>query len=149
LKFLNAGGRICSGYRIVLFLQPFTEAVAQQVRASVCGTEGRGFETHQPPSHPTFSTESVGFFFMAFFVYILFSEAYDRYYIGQTSDLIARHRRHNAVQELSTRPYLPWTLVCSIEKPSRSEAVLLEQKIKNLNHLKLKQFISKYGNPTN
>ncbi len=28
------------------------EAVAQLVRASDCGSEGRGFETHQPPSHP-------------------------------------------------------------------------------------------------
>ncbi len=26
--------------------------VAQLVRASVCGTEGRGFETHLPPKKP-------------------------------------------------------------------------------------------------
>ena len=26
--------------------------VAQLVRASVCGTEGRGFETHLPPKGP-------------------------------------------------------------------------------------------------
>ena len=26
--------------------------VAQLVRASVCGTEGRGFETHLPPKSP-------------------------------------------------------------------------------------------------
>lgn len=26
-----------------------TESVAQLVRASVCGTEGRGFETHRSP----------------------------------------------------------------------------------------------------
>jgi hypothetical protein len=29
--------------------QFFTEDVAQLVRASVCGTEGRGFEPHLPP----------------------------------------------------------------------------------------------------
>ena len=27
-------------------------AVAQLVRASVCGAEGRGFEPHQPPIEP-------------------------------------------------------------------------------------------------
>ncbi len=33
-----------------LNLQPeYTEDVAQLVRASVCGTEGRGFEPHLPP----------------------------------------------------------------------------------------------------
>ena len=40
---------------IFLFLPPAdeksvrTEVVAQLVRASVCGTEGRGFETPHPP----------------------------------------------------------------------------------------------------
>ena len=34
----------------LLLLPYFTEGVAQLVRASVCGTEGRGFETHHPPS---------------------------------------------------------------------------------------------------
>ncbi|MDB5193471.1 MAG: hypothetical protein JWQ96_3034 [Segetibacter sp.] len=35
----------------LLFLQSKlkTEIVAQLVRASVCGTEGRGFETHRSP----------------------------------------------------------------------------------------------------
>jgi hypothetical protein len=32
------------------FALRFMEGVAQLVRASVCGTEGRGFETHHPPS---------------------------------------------------------------------------------------------------
>ncbi len=34
--------------------------VAQLVRASVCGTEGRGFETHLPPKSPD---KSPGFFY--------------------------------------------------------------------------------------
>ena len=33
-------------------------AVAQLVRASDCGSEGRGFETHQSPRHPALA----GFF---------------------------------------------------------------------------------------
>ncbi len=34
-------------------------AVAQLVRASDCGSEGRGFETHQSPGYPALA----GFFF--------------------------------------------------------------------------------------
>ena len=30
-------------------IQIYTVVVAQLVRASVCGTEGRGFESHHPP----------------------------------------------------------------------------------------------------
>lgn len=38
-------------HNIPYFCIPFkTESVAQLVRASVCGTEGRGFETHRSPS---------------------------------------------------------------------------------------------------
>lgn len=40
----------------IVFLQPKTESVAQLVRASVCGTEGRGFETPRSPSQPTGKT---------------------------------------------------------------------------------------------
>ncbi len=34
---------------IPIFALAKTVVVAQLVRASVCGTEGRGFESHQPP----------------------------------------------------------------------------------------------------
>ena len=34
---------------IFIFANQNTEDVAQLVRASVCGAEGRGFETHLPP----------------------------------------------------------------------------------------------------
>jgi hypothetical protein len=35
--------------KIVILLQPQMVDVAQQVRASDCGSEGRGFEPHLPP----------------------------------------------------------------------------------------------------
>ena len=38
---------------IFLQTQLKMEIVAQLVRASVCGTEGRGFETHRSPSLKT------------------------------------------------------------------------------------------------
>ena len=34
---------------------------------------------------------------------------------------------------------------CLIEKPPRSEAMIPERKLKNLNRIKLVQFIEKYG----
>ena len=36
-------------YLITFAVRNLTEAVAQLVRASDCGSEGRGFETLQPP----------------------------------------------------------------------------------------------------
>jgi len=82
---------------------------------------------------------------MAFYVYILYSSEFDRYYIGQTADVDDRLRRHNAGLEKSTKPYIPWTLVCAIEKPGRGEAMILERKIKNLSRERLQVFIEKYG----
>lgn len=80
-----------------------------------------------------------------FTVYILFSEKANRYYIGQTNNIAERLARHNSGYESATKPYIPWSLVCSISKPNRSEAVTLEKKLKNLNTEDLKKFIAKYG----
>lgn len=80
-----------------------------------------------------------------FFVYILYSEEHNRYYIGQTSDVTTRVKRHNSGLEKSTSPYKPWKLICSLEKKSRSEGMILERKLKNLNTEDLKKFIAKYS----
>jgi putative endonuclease len=53
---------------------------------------------------------------------------------------------HNSGFVKSTKPFLPWQIVGFIEKPSRSEAVILERKLKNLNTEDLKKFILKYFN---
>ena len=82
---------------------------------------------------------------MTFFVYILYSEKFDRFYIGQTQDFENRLKRHNSGTEKATAPYLPWILKCLIPKNSRAEAMALERKIKNLNRLKLNAFIKKYA----
>lgn len=42
--------------KFIVFLHPTMESVAQLVRASVCGTEGRGFETPRSPTQPTSET---------------------------------------------------------------------------------------------
>jgi putative endonuclease len=53
---------------------------------------------------------------MTYFVYIIYSENFDRFYIGQTNDFNQRIIRHNAGYENATKPYLPWKMVCLIEK---------------------------------
>ena len=79
-----------------------------------------------------------------YFVYINYSEQFDKYYIGQTENIESRLHLHNAGSVLSTKPYLPWINVLSIQKPSRSEAIILERKLKNLNRHRLISFIEKY-----
>jgi putative endonuclease len=81
---------------------------------------------------------------LMFYVYILISSVSSRYYIGQTSNVADRLQRHNSGYEKFTAPYAPWKLVLSLEKPTRSEAVILERKLKNLNTKDLELFIAKY-----
>ena len=82
---------------------------------------------------------------MPFYVYIIYAEQYNRFYIGQTEDIEQRIDRHNRGYEKATSPFIPWEIKCVIEKPSRSEAMLLERKLKNLNRQKLLSFVAKYG----
>ncbi len=64
------------------------------------------------------------------FVYILFSNKSSRYYIGQTTNIDERLKKHNQGNVQSTKFGLPWDLILQIEVSSRSEAVVLERKIK-------------------
>ncbi len=82
--------------------------------------------------------------FMCFYVYILYSETFKRYYIGQTQDLGERIHRHNNRMEKATSPYVPWTIVWFVEKATRGEAMILERKLKNLNRQRLLAFMEKY-----
>jgi len=87
---------------------------------------------------------SAFFICMDFFVYILQSEESGAFYKGATDNLARRLGEHNAGQVDSTRPYRPWNLVWYTSKPSRSEALVLERKLKNLSVLRTIDFIKKY-----
>ncbi|TVZ27915.1 putative endonuclease [Gillisia sp. Hel_I_86] len=63
-------------------------------------------------------------------VYILFSEKSSRYYVGQTIDIKERLKRHNSGRVNSTKYGMPWKIVLQMEVSNRSEAMLLESKIK-------------------
>ena len=64
------------------------------------------------------------------FVYIVYSEKRSRYYVGQTTDIDKRLKRHNLGIVPSTKSGTPWKLVLQIEVLSRSEAIALERRIK-------------------
>jgi|TARA_R110000737_G_scaffold182215_1_gene205636 putative endonuclease len=74
---------------------------------------------------------------MKFYVYILFSESIDKHYIGQTNNLENRLKRHNSGYEKFTKKGKPWIVKFSITLNSRSEAMRLEKKLKNLKSNKL------------
>ncbi|MGE8343611.1 MAG: GIY-YIG nuclease family protein [Flavobacterium sp.] len=65
-----------------------------------------------------------------FFVYILYSAKKEKFYIGQTNDMEDRLNRHNNGQSLSTKNGVPWKIIYTIQLDSRSEAMILETKIK-------------------
>jgi putative endonuclease len=54
-------------------------------------------------------------------------------------------KRHNEAREKYTAPYVPWVLIWSTVKSSRSEAIILERKLKNLSPKRLNSFIQKYS----
>ena len=82
---------------------------------------------------------------MNYYVYILYSEAHDKYYIGQTQDVIARLKRHNDGIETYSKKFAPWILIWQTAKSTRSEAVILETKLKNLSKERIQAFIRKYS----
>ena len=82
---------------------------------------------------------------MSYFVYILYSQSTDSFYKGQTADLADRLKRHNNKQEAATKNGAPWTLIWFTEKQTRSEALILEKKLKNLSRERTLQFIEKYS----
>ncbi len=81
-----------------------------------------------------------------FYVYILRSEKSGLYYKGQTSDLARRIKEHNRGEEKSTSRYVPWVLVWHTTVESRSEAVALEKKLKNITGAKrIEDFIKRHS----
>jgi len=67
---------------------------------------------------------------MNFKVYVLYSDSLKRYYAGYTKDLEERIQRHNSGRSKYTSRGIPWKLVKVFDCKSRSEAILLEKKIK-------------------
>ena len=67
---------------------------------------------------------------MLFYVYILQSQATNRYYVGQTIDIEERVAHHNANYSKSLKNRGPWILVYQEQHPTRSAAVPRERQLK-------------------
>ena len=65
-----------------------------------------------------------------FYVYIFFSESKNRYYVGQTNSISNRLERHNSGTQLATKYGVPWKIIIYFELETRSDAIIMEQKIK-------------------
>jgi putative endonuclease len=84
-------------------------------------------------------------FFMSMnYVYILYSPEKNSFYKGQTNDIHDRLNRHNSGFEKATFSGKPWILLWYTSKLNRSEAILLERKLKNLSIKRTLEFILKY-----
>ena len=79
-----------------------------------------------------------------FYTYILYSKSLNSFYKGETRDITDRLNRHNNGYEKATQSGVPWTLVWKVEKATKSEAKLLERKLKNLSVKRTIEFILKY-----
>jgi len=70
------------------------------------------------------------FYFVAYAVYILFSETTEKFYTGQTENLENRIVEHNRGETSSIKAGIPWGVVWSTEVSTRSDAMKLENRIK-------------------
>ena len=68
---------------------------------------------------------------MSYFVYIIRSSKDGRYYIGSTTDVVARVNFHNAGLQRSTKSRIPFILIYQEEFPDTAAALKREIQIKN------------------
>jgi putative endonuclease len=68
-----------------------------------------------------------------FYVYILYSEPFNKYYVGHTNDMQRRLLEHNELSLISyTSKYRPWKLMAQIEiSETRDIAMKVEKYIKS------------------
>jgi putative endonuclease len=64
-------------------------------------------------------------------VYVLYSQKYDKIYIGQTEDIERRLIEHNnGLLSTYTKRYQPWEVIYAEEFETRSEAMRREKQLK-------------------
>jgi len=68
---------------------------------------------------------------MKYFLYILKSKKYDKYYTGISQNPHRRLEYHNTLEKGFTSRYRPWRIVFVKEFNSKHEAIMIERKIKN------------------
>jgi putative endonuclease len=69
--------------------------------------------------------------YMQYHVYILFSERLNKFYIGSTSDIKDRLKKHNRVHKGYTAAGQPWILIYSEVYESKRKALQREKQLKS------------------
>lgn len=83
---------------------------------------------------------------MKFYVYIIYSQLSDKYYIGYSHDPTERLEEHNLGETTSTRTGRPWKLVYQEKYTNKHDAILREARIKKMKSRKfIESLISKYS----
>lgn len=79
-----------------------------------------------------------------FYFYIIFSPSFNKYYIGHTSNLSERLKKHNSNHKGFTGNVNDWKIVYFEEFKSKNEAYLRERNVKSWkNRKKIEDLISK------
>ena len=83
---------------------------------------------------------------MAHFVYIIFSESIDKFYVGETVNVDERLVQHNSgfYKSAFSRQATDWKLFWSIECVSRNQALRIEKHIKKMRNRKYFENLIKY-----
>jgi putative endonuclease len=66
-----------------------------------------------------------------YFIYIIYSESFDRYYVGLSKDIDSRLKTHNSGKVKSTKAFKPWILVHTEQFETRIEARKREKYFKS------------------
>ena len=65
-----------------------------------------------------------------YFVYILYSDSFDSFYIGYSADVEKRLQEHNAGLTQSTKSKAPWRIVYTEALSTKTEAIKRERFLK-------------------
>ena len=68
---------------------------------------------------------------MMWYIYIIYSEKLDRYYVGYTDNLSWRLERHNLGWGRFTKGGIPWELIYFEKYQTKQEALKREREIKS------------------
>ena len=96
-------------------------------RALAWHARGRRFD---PDTLHKSNPASAGFF-MSYYVYILYSQSLDQYYVGHSANIGDRIYRHRNSGSKSTKKAADWEIKYTEAFESRSEAMQRELTIKN------------------
>ena len=83
---------------------------------------------------------------MKFYVYIIYSNKFDKYYKGFTQDVQKRLENHNSGKSRYTKNFLPWELVFLQSFETKTEALIREKKLKKYSKTQIIELINSNKN---